>query len=162
MYFGKLICLKTILYCINDWLYNIIVCQVKMLFKSITWCMSRDVQVFRLVFVQKSTENGRGLCGTSANQTHVYVTMHIYLYQFVLQFMLPATVIFVCNIVILYRIYRVRYGTNHYLRRDAGTAAEPSRRQLLNAPVPAAAAQLSKHQQTQQPSASPLQRQVST
>lgn len=141
------------------------------------------MQVFRLVFVQKWTENGQGLCGTSVNQTQVYVAMHIYLYQFVLQFMLPATAIFFCNIVILYRIYHLRYGTNQLLRRDVGTgtlqqqAAEPSRRHLLQAPhhpaaptqsphhsAPAAAGvgQASKHQnQQQQPSSSiPLQRQV--
>jgi hypothetical protein len=120
---------------------------------------------------------------SSQSDTRLRCKMHIYLYQFVLQFMLPATAIFICNIVILYRIYHLRYGTNQLLRRDVGTgtvqqqAAEPSRRHLLQAPhhpaaptqsphpsAPAAAGvgQASTHQnQQQQPSASiPLQRQV--
>ena len=71
-------------------------------------------QIFRLVIIEKDFENG--ICTPAENHLHVYIAMHIYMYQLVLQFMLPALLIFICNITILYKIRRLR----HDVRRNGG------------------------------------------
>ena len=61
-------------------------------------------QVFRLVVIKKDED----ICTAAAEYIHIYVPMHIYMYQLVLQFMLPACIILGCNIAILYKIRGMR------------------------------------------------------
>lgn len=73
-------------------------------------------QIFRLVIITK--DSVQPLCTAQDKYLHIYLIMHIYLYQLVLQFLLPAILILICNMTILWKIRRLRYsvskhGTNH-------------------------------------------------
>ena len=79
-------------------------------------------QIFRLIIIEKDEKDS--LCIAPTRYLHIYVVMHIYMYQLVLQFMLPAILILVCNLTILWKIRRLQYmvakhGTNHSVRAYA-------------------------------------------
>ena len=71
-------------------------------------------QIFRLVIVEK----GEYSCTAPEKYLHIYVAMHIYMYQLVMQFLLPAMLIMIFNVTILYKIRMLRrqvtqHGTVH-------------------------------------------------
>ena len=59
-------------------------------------------QIFRLIVIEKS--DIYNVCMAAKKYRKIYVAMHIYLYQLVLQFMLPAVLILILNMTILYKI----------------------------------------------------------
>jgi uncharacterized membrane protein YgcG len=67
-------------------------------------------QVFRLVII----ENNGYSCTAPERYLKLYVTMHIYMYQLALLFMVPASLVLVFNVTILYKIRKLR---QHYMRR---------------------------------------------
>lgn len=76
-------------------------------------------QIFRLIAIEKS-EKHRG-CSSSKKYQKIYVAMHIYLYQLILQFMLPALLILILNMSILFKIQSLKdnvskHGTAHSVR----------------------------------------------
>ena len=76
-------------------------------------------QIFRLIIMEKS--DNQKLCTAPNRYLHIYVAMHIYMYQLILQFMLPALLVLICNLSILYKIRRLRYtvskhGNTHAMR----------------------------------------------
>ena len=76
-------------------------------------------QIFRLIVIEKSEKHRA--CSSSERYQKIYVAMHIYLYQLVLQFMLPALLILILNMSILYKIRSLKdnvskHGTAHSVR----------------------------------------------
>ena len=74
-------------------------------------------QIFRLIVIEKSD----GVCASADKYQKIYVAMHIYLYQLVLQFMLPAMLILILNMSILVKIRSLKdnvtkHGTAHSVR----------------------------------------------
>ena len=74
-------------------------------------------QIFRLIVIEKS----KGACVSADKYRKIYVAMHIYLYQLVLQFMLPALLILILNMSILFKIRSLKdnvskHGTAHSVR----------------------------------------------
>ena len=61
-------------------------------------------QIFRLIVIEKD----RGICTAPERYLNIYVALHIYMYQLILQFMLPAVLIVVCNFTILYKIRQLQ------------------------------------------------------
>ncbi|ELU11151.1 hypothetical protein CAPTEDRAFT_192800 [Capitella teleta] len=61
-------------------------------------------KIFRLIII----ESDHGQCVAPKHYRHIYVALHIYMYQLVLQFMLPAILILACNLSILVKIRRLR------------------------------------------------------
>ena len=53
-------------------------------------------------------ENHQGQCTAPEKYLQVYVALHIYMYQLVLKFMLPAILIVGCNLSILYKVRQLR------------------------------------------------------
>ncbi|KAK2160973.1 hypothetical protein LSH36_123g01005 [Paralvinella palmiformis] len=111
-------------YLMSSWL---VLCMTLERFIAVTWPLRKDnlckpryavsvtlvvfavmsySQTFRLIVLEQD-ENGD--CVAPRRYQAVYVALHIYLYQLVLQFMLPALLILVCNLVILYKIRRLRF-----------------------------------------------------
>ena len=72
----------------------------------ITFAVMSYSQIFRLIIIEKNN----GICTAPERYLNIYVTLHIYMYQLVLKFMLPAVLIVVCNLTILYKIRQLRYG----------------------------------------------------
>ena len=67
-------------------------------------------QIFRLIVIEKE----HGICTASENYLQVYVALHIYLYQLILKFMLPAIIIVTCNVTIFYKIRQLRYSVTRH------------------------------------------------
>ncbi|XP_076443975.1 galanin-like G-protein coupled receptor npr-9 [Babylonia areolata] len=72
-------------------------------------------QVFRLVMVV--SDNGR--CLSHPHYQDVYMTLHTYVYQIVLAFLLPVLIVFICNVSVLKKIYQVE----RTLREDENSAS---------------------------------------
>jgi hypothetical protein len=93
-------------------------------FKKDTFCKPRNAvtiimivftvisysQIFRLIVIEKE----HGICTSPKRYLHVYVALHVYMYQLALQFMLPAVLIVVCNLTILYKIRQLRYSVTRH------------------------------------------------
>ena len=60
-------------------------------------------QVFRLIIIEQEDFS----CTAPDKYLHIYVAMHIYTYQLVLHFMLPAVCILLCNAAILFKVRRI-------------------------------------------------------
>ena len=67
-------------------------------------------QTFRLIILE---QDEHGDCVAPQRYQAVFVALHIYLYQLVLQFMLPALLILICNLIILYKIRRLKFKFAH-------------------------------------------------
>lgn len=74
-------------------------------------------QIFRLVIFGINS----GSCEAADVYRGVYVILHVYLYQLLLQFLLPAVLIFSLNVAILHRLRRHRQGVP--LQRAASCAS---------------------------------------
>lgn len=61
-------------------------------------------QIFRLIIFGSNS----GSCQAADVYRGVYVILHVYLYQLLLQFLLPAVLIFALNVAILHRLRRHR------------------------------------------------------
>ena len=68
-------------------------------------------QIFRLILVGKYEKD---CMAQEKNILQIYVALHVYVYQLVLQFLIPVLVITVCNFVILHRIKQLRYSVNKH------------------------------------------------
>ena len=75
-------------------------------------------QIFRLVVVENDAD---GLCTAPERYRYVYVVLHIYMYQLLLQFLLPTTIIVVCNLTILRKIRQLRHGAAAAVGRRSTT-----------------------------------------
>ena len=64
-------------------------------------------QVFRLVVIEKNEVDA--MCIAPARYLHIYVIMHIYMYQLGLHFLLPALLTLICNMSILWKIRKLRH-----------------------------------------------------
>ena len=65
-------------------------------------------QIFRLVLVGKY-DLWHDCLSHDLKIVRIYVALHVYMYQLVLQFLVPVLVITVCNVLILRRIKELRY-----------------------------------------------------
>ena len=63
-------------------------------------------QIFRLIVIEKT--NGGNSCGSAEKYLKIFVAMHVYVSQLVLQFLLPALLIMVLNLIILYKIHSMK------------------------------------------------------
>ena len=100
-------------------------------FKKVTLCKPRRAltvilslfafmsysQIFRLIVIEKTGP----VCSSAKKYLKIYIAMHIYLYQLVLLFSLPAVIILVCNMMILCKIMKLRrdvlkQGSQHAIR----------------------------------------------
>lgn len=63
-------------------------------------------QIFRLIVIEKSKTDLS--CVSAEKYRHIYVAMHVYMYQLVLQFFFPALLILICNLSVLSKIRRMR------------------------------------------------------
>ncbi|XP_071098462.1 FMRFamide peptide receptor frpr-18-like [Haliotis cracherodii] len=78
-------------------------------------------QVFRFFMVGKIDDK----CVALTDYLTVYTSLHVYLYQFTLIFVLPVVIVLTCNVLVLHRIYRVKK-----LRRPEDYALPRSRRNV--------------------------------
>ena len=65
-------------------------------------------QMFRLIMVTKV----RDRCESAAYYTQAFLKLHIYFYQLCLAFAFPIVCVFVCNIMVLWKIKKVRRATS--------------------------------------------------
>ncbi|KAH9513190.1 hypothetical protein Btru_034318 [Bulinus truncatus] len=92
-------------------------CVVYMPFRRNMWCQQRGAviiilslfcvfsctQVFRLII----TENRGQTCEGHEDYIHIYLALHIYMYQFALHFIGPVILVLVSNIGVLVKIFKV-------------------------------------------------------
>ncbi|XP_067653184.1 FMRFamide peptide receptor frpr-18-like [Haliotis asinina] len=78
-------------------------------------------QVFRFFMVGKIDDK----CVAFTDYLTVYTSLHVYLYQFTLIFILPVVTVLTCNILVLFKIYRVMKP-----RSPNGTTLSRSRRNV--------------------------------
>lgn len=76
-------------------------------------------QIFRLIVIEKSETHST--CSSAEKYRKIYVAMHIYMYQLILQFMLPAVLILIMNMIILCKVRSLKesvskHGTVHSVR----------------------------------------------
>ena len=88
----------------------------------VVFAMLSYSQIFRLIIIEKSDADA--VCIAPAHYLHIYVIMHVYMYQLALQFSLPSLLTLVCNMSILWKIWRLRlmvakHGTQHSARARA-------------------------------------------
>lgn len=137
--FGDALCkiqnfTEHVCYLMSSWLVLFMTLErfiaVQFPFKKDTLCRSRNAvtvivvvfasmsysQIFRLIVV----ENVQGHCGAPDRYGFVYLALHIYLYQIILQFMLPAVLILICNLSILRKIRQLK--ATVYRQNTSGTS----------------------------------------
>lgn len=147
--FGDALCkiqnfVEHVCYLMSSWLVLCMTLErfiaVKFPFKKDTLCRSRNAvtvilivfasmsysQIFRLIVI----ENVQGICGAPDRYGFVYVALHIYLYQVVLQFMLPAVLILICNLSILRKIRQLKSTLYRQNTCTAASGVRGSPRQL--------------------------------
>ena len=69
-------------------------------------------QIFRLIVYKKDPMSGD--CDVPQDYIHIYLAMHIYLYQLLLQFSIPALLVIICNTLILLKIAKLRRGVKEH------------------------------------------------
>ncbi|XP_041355378.1 uncharacterized protein LOC121373003 [Gigantopelta aegis] len=78
--------------------------------------------IFRFFMVGKVDK----VCAALSDHLQTYTALHVYLYQFILIFILPVTLVLVCNVLVLVRIYRVRN------MRNTDDSSLPRARNVVN------------------------------
>ncbi|KAL4216305.1 hypothetical protein ACF0H5_024031 [Mactra antiquata] len=79
----------------------------------ISVCLS---QVFRLIMVEHLSFSET--CGANDDYLDIYTSLHVYLYQWTLAFVLPVGLVLSCNLIVLYQIFKVKRDLKKKDRRN--------------------------------------------